>query len=557
MIVFNFINQILFLCPYLVLYLMRVNSGRNCLLCCFRHDDDEVDQTDVEIALNGTNVHYIVKQASTATQKSDLNNEFNGVRIKERAKRRTATSETLSFKTSTHLIKFFLFNKKIRFIILLFFLAYFIFNSIICTRVKVDLPVLQLIPEQSFLHKHMDWHQKHFSLGPMVMLIFKNSLNYMENGTQTRIRDFLDDIKSLDSMTHDMELNWIQLVEFKMKEFCPMYFYSEKCFIDSTKDAILKMDPYIDDINLYEYPSNNDTNSFLKNSILDYNMNSTYSINESRIYVQFSNFYGTQNELDTWNKIRYIAYEKYNFTKDSLIVFTFVQQVFEQMDEVRYEFLFVIILAVDIIIILKFIYLCQLKFIYIHLIVVTSLFISIISILDLFQVQFNFISLLNFLIAPAIIVEYLSSINYIYLHQKFSNKIIRSNGKSYTLSNEDSTETSSSSSSSLPNNSQNDATSKISVKFELIKSLFVMNLNTNSILIVILLASFLVMYNCLTYNFKILFKIFLSILINLFLHINFLYPTLLIYFDNCKSNNTNNNKKHRPVLRNITKVLQQ
>lgn len=181
---------------------------------------------------------------------------------------------------------------------------------------------------------------------------------------------------------------------------------------------------------------------------------------------------------------------------------------------------------------IKFLYICQLRFIYVHLILVTSLLLSIISFLNLFQIQFNIISLLNYLIVPAIVIEYLSSIDYIYLHCKYKNKA-NYGGELCALTNDEE----SGISSSLSSERSSITEIKSDNKFDIIKNLFKINLNTNSILIIILLASFLILHNCLTYNFKVFFKIFISILINLFLHINFFYPALLIFFDNKKQVN--------------------
>ena len=551
MVAINFMNQILFLCPYLGLYLKRINSSRNCLLCCFKCKSlNKENPTSNHLRSN----YHMVKQWSNATQKSELNDEIDGhqeifhqqnnaLKSEEKAKKskKIGTSDTLSFKTSTHLINFFIFNKILRLIIFIFFLVYLIFNITTCTRIKVDLPVLQLIPEQSFLNKHMQLHQQHFILGPMVMIVFKTPLNYWQNDTKTKIRDLIDDITSLNDMTL-LELNWIQNTE-RGHTNCNSVYDSKECFMQSVITNILSMEAYVNDVNTYEYNTKEGTETHLNSEymkskeqeIVRVNLDSTYSINSSRIYVQFKSFIGSQSELNTWHAINYLAYEKHNFTKENLIVFTTIQQVFEQMSEIKYEFFFITLITIDFIILIKFIYIFQLRFIYIHLVLVTSLFLSIISFLHLFQVQFNIISLLNFLIVPAIIIEYLSSIDYIYLHRKYNLKIIRPNGEACSLKiaedeeeADEASTTSSERSSSISKNANNNNNHQ---KFELIKNIFIMNLNTNSSLIIILLASFLLMYNCSTYNFRVLFKVFLSILINLFLHINFFYPTLFVLFD--------------------------
>jgi hypothetical protein len=537
----NFLNQIFFLCPYLGFYLKRINNSQNSILCCFNckynDSDKRVEEGDKEEETRSKNHYHIIKQESTTTQKIELNDDDdddngrvelkqNNQEIKKERKTFTTISETVSFKTSTHLIEFFLFNKIFRVIILIFFIIYLVFNIIICTRIKVDIPVLQIIPEQSFLYKHMQLHQQYFMLGPMVMLVFKKPFNYWENETRIKVRDFIDDIKNLNDMNHLLELNWIKYIEIAEENNC--LYESKECFVKAIINNILPIETFVDDINLYDNKTEQDTNtSYLSKNRKKFDSTSNYFINSSRIYVQFKSFFGSQSELNTWQTIHYLAYEKYKFAKDDLIVFTFIQQVFEQMSEIKYEFFFITLIAIDFIILIKFLYICQLRFIYVHLILVTSLLLSIISFLNLFQIQFNIISLLNYLIVPAIVIEYLSSIDYIYLHCKYKNKA-NCGGELCALTNDEE----SGISSSLSSERSSITEIKGDNKYDIIKYLFKINLNTNSILIIILLASFLILHNCMTYNFKVFFKIFLSILINLFLHINFFYPALLIFFDN-------------------------
>ena len=81
-----------------------------------------------------------------------------------------------------------IYNPKMKYFVFIVFLCYFNLNLVfVVNNLKTNLPLNDLIPSQSYLYKHYQNHQKHFKIGPMIMLNFMQQVNYTNNETYQKI----------------------------------------------------------------------------------------------------------------------------------------------------------------------------------------------------------------------------------------------------------------------------------------------------------------------------------------------------------------------------------
>jgi hypothetical protein len=214
-------------------------------------------------------------------------------------------------------------------------------------------------------------------------------------------------------------------------------------------------------------------------------------LNANRLFLQFTDFDGSKLQLNAYKDVEYLAYNVYNYTRDELLVYTPIGPYLEQIDELKSSFLIICMLSVESLLIAQFFYIFDLRLVYISALINTSLFASIMSIMYLLNVTLNIVSLMHFLMIPAIMNEYFAYINYTYKYNELFFKHKQMN---------------------------------------LIKFLFKNFINTSSIyLCFCLISSFLLVFSQ-TFSFQVLFKIFISLFLNLILHLYLFYPLLLRCF---------------------------
>lgn len=147
----NFIGLIGFFCPCLVIHLRRVKANRNCLLPLYRHYKNKTvksDRSDDEPVKNGQAADDEI-QPTTTGYRLAIGNYV-------RKSRRSAS---------------LLRSPIVRVACLLIFAAYFIFNLVVIFHMgRANLPVMDPIPQQSYLRRHLEWHYKYFSLGSFIFL---------------------------------------------------------------------------------------------------------------------------------------------------------------------------------------------------------------------------------------------------------------------------------------------------------------------------------------------------------------------------------------------------
>ena len=118
----------------------------------------------------------------------------------------------------------FLFDSKIKYVLLLLFFAYFLFNTFIfMANFKTNLPIIEFIPDQSFLRHHMVNHMSLFNIGPIITIAFIKPLKYWDRGTFRKINSFLAEAKQLDNVDKHMEISWLDETYLNSKAKAEFY----------------------------------------------------------------------------------------------------------------------------------------------------------------------------------------------------------------------------------------------------------------------------------------------------------------------------------------------
>jgi len=200
----------------------------------------------------------------------------------------------------------------------------------------------------------------------------------------------------------------------------------------------------------------------------------------------------------------------------------------------------------------------------IQLIIMISLLLSIISSAVIFNLTLNIVTLYHFLLLPALICEFIFNIPYFYLfkasllrkEQKQEQKLklkedasssneIRSEASNMddkqAVTSDDIIPESSYSfkvkTNQLHSSSVNTtASSNLTQKYRLKQLEYAYDNGikpTSYYILIIVMLNFSIMYSCTTYNFQTLYLFLMSLCFNLFLHLFFFYPNLLVLFGTC------------------------
>ncbi len=473
------------------------------------------------------------------TEESNIKNENLNKKINFR---KIVYSKLNEIKSTKKDLFDLLFDTKLKYCIFFLFVVYFCFNlSILITKYKADLPVTDLIPQESYLRKHMVNHQQLFNVGPIIMINFLKPIQYWNVTKFKMIRSFINDIKNLSTVERLFEINWLQdtyyagLNDATFNEDCqnPLNF---SCFHRVFIDSIANNEILIDDVNY-----NNSTDP------------KTFEIKSSRIYLSFQNFLGSQTEMNVMNDIKYIAVNKYNFSlNDDLVVFSSVYVFFEQMEELTPTFITFILLNIECCILISFIILFDLQTILIMTLILISLIISIASNIFLFNFTLNMVVLVHFIMIPALISDFFYSPLYSYLYSFKFNQNKNDNltesrkkkPKSSSLSskcNENITPTTSCEESSLADNSASFKFFKsffINKKikpnktdpFKHLKYSYEKTMRHSMKFLMLLFLNLFIILNCTTYSFRALCLILISFSFNSLINLFLFLPALLSIF---------------------------
>jgi hypothetical protein len=238
--------------------------------------------------------------------------------------------------------------KKLKLVFFVIFVAYFVFNfTITITRLKINFPMVDLLPQQSYLTKHMHNHVNLFKLGPVVILNFIRPMRYWENATFTRITNMVHDMKQIPGIS-GFELNWLRDVyatksnsfSQEWKPECQTSAETSNpftCFTHVLAEFLGSAQNRDDCMFNFQFrnasvASKSNPDPILKLEKVRYP--DELMIKGSRIYLQMKDFKGVRSEPELIDNLRDLAQYKYNFTKESLIIFTSVGLFLEQLEEI-------------------------------------------------------------------------------------------------------------------------------------------------------------------------------------------------------------------------------
>ena len=148
----------------------------------------------------------------------------------------------------------FLFETKFKYFIFIVFGVYACVNIFVITNnLKVDVPMLDAVPNESFLKKFLTNHQNLFDMGPVVTVAIMKSMSYFKKDTEYFVNELLGDAKSISRMKHDFQVTWLDDVNANIKLKSEFYEecrapLSEKCINDTFQETVIEFDFYKDDV---------------------------------------------------------------------------------------------------------------------------------------------------------------------------------------------------------------------------------------------------------------------------------------------------------------------
>lgn len=291
----------------------------------------------------------------------------------------------------------FIFESKLKYFLFATFLIYLVFNLTVCLAMsKTELPIVSIIPQESFLRKHMINHLELFNIGPIIIIAFLKPLDYWNINTFNRIRLFLNDAKQIQGVDNLFEMNWLQDTYYHAKtkanfnEKCRPNPLNYECFHEALEETMGGYDLYTDDV---VYTPKANISEFVQ-------------INSSRFYLSMSNFYGKLDEVEMMYKLKWLAESKYNFSKDEIVIYSAVDVFLEQLDQINSSVSTIMLLSIESIILISFLVLFDLKSIFILSVILISCLLAILANMFLFGMSLNIVVLTHFLMVPAFLGDF-------------------------------------------------------------------------------------------------------------------------------------------------------
>ena len=159
-----------FFMPLLILNIKRINERRNCIFFCYKHNYSKA------FNLDKTNNMKQITESETEEKIIDQDNNNNNNK-----KTKGYYSKNFNIWILLYMILYnkmeILFKTRVKYITFVLSILYFILNIVICARCSIsNLPLLSILPSESYLTKHLVINEKYFSLGPVVILNFLKQL---------------------------------------------------------------------------------------------------------------------------------------------------------------------------------------------------------------------------------------------------------------------------------------------------------------------------------------------------------------------------------------------
>ncbi len=212
---FNFLGQVFFYCPWLIVHLRKAAQNKTNLLCCLYRSDEFDIQNDSSNAPdeNNNNADFIPE-----SEDSPMNQNTDEI------KKTTAKFNLNDLLDNFSAYKFNLLHRsKFKYVILVLFGSYFISNAFVCGfKVNIDIPISELLPAKSYLAKHMTSHLRDFDLGPMIMFNFMQPMNASDTQKIKKINHFIDDVNKLDGI-NGFVISCLKFFQDSQREYQDFY----------------------------------------------------------------------------------------------------------------------------------------------------------------------------------------------------------------------------------------------------------------------------------------------------------------------------------------------
>ncbi len=406
------------------------------------------------------------------------------------------------------------------------FISYLIFNILIIgQKFTVDLPIIEFIPPQSFLREFLEKHQSLFDLGPIITVSFLKPLNYWEPEVYNSIQKLKTDALSLPFMNPRLFINWLDDLLSNSKDKST-YVQSCRlplqlsCFKETFTDSVTK------------YP-------FYKDDAILNNQNDSYQITASRFFLSMQNFTGNIKERDLMHNLKHLINEhssQLNLTSSDLIVYSPAFIYLEQLDELTYTFLSILIISIQSLTIISFFFLIDIRSIYLLFLVNFSIVLSTLGNLLLMGFTLNMVTLNQFLLFPSLLNEFFIYTSHTFLTSKTSKFVqttINSENNSQKISlDNDSEKLDDGIKMKCPNRDNVPCNISAVLEDELTKNMRVVFnsyiIPSSSYIVKVVILTFIFFYFCTTFNFHSLFLFLMSFSFSLILHLLVFYPALLL-----------------------------
>jgi hypothetical protein len=522
----NFIGQMTFYCPLLVLNLRRTISYKHCLLMCIKHSKHKSKRNSTKEINQEQETQELNDRSCEQTSRKDEQLQSNEER-KEKSSTNKSTSPKFKLKKlRDKKIDLFslIFESKFKYILLLIFLANLIFNLVVIIfKHRINIPVADIIPVESYLSKHMLNHQYLYNVGPIIKLSFIKPLDYWNKTTYHSIRSFMNEAKSLKDVDSLFEMNWLQdtiLTGYDLRSLVlhcrdPFNF---ACFRDSF-NSTLSLDMYQDDAIFYDRLNQSEIDLLTdqsKNASIANIIRKKFKILASRFYIQFQNFFGTLNELNVMHKLESMA-KRYGFERDILIIYSPVYVFLEQLDETIPTLVAVLLLTFEALVLVSFALFCEPRSIIIVAVIQASTLVSIMGTLFCFNFSVNAATLVHLITLPTFMCEFYLHMPYAYLNPDEHEATDKSKISRTTIA--------------IENSRDEPVSDDAQVRYRMCKIAFNKSAkHTSYFLLNVIFFNLFIITKASTYTFQTLVLFLGATVFNLCLHLYLFYPLMFAMF---------------------------
>lgn len=259
----------------------------------------------------------------------------------------------------------------------------------------------------------------------------------------------------------------------------------------------------------------------MDDAVYEQNESLPFEIRSSRVYLHYKNFIGDQNELDMNERLEWLAYTKYGFSRDELVFYSIIDVHFEQMAELTTQYALLVIIGIEAVLLIAFLVVFDLKTIFLLSLATISFALAILSTMTLLAIKLNFVILMHFAMLPAFLAEFFIFTPYLYLYPAVA-KTKRPNRPKFTVDDNFEHESSPETNKLKKRNPRRLKQLKFSYSNFIQHSVY--------FLLIIALPSFVFSNFVSTYAFTMLYKFLIVLMFNLILHLLVVFPLLLLMF---------------------------